>query len=390
MTACNIDIPPYTPPPPTKYTLDYAPLAVIDLSTFDRSPEDRTSLAHQLEDAVRNVGFWVVTGHDISDEEVNRQLSIAKAFFNLPLEDKREYAGDFANGSYLGYRERTRNIADTNVKENHEQLSVAKFDASGCRFPLHKFITPFASEIAAFQKKLWESVLKKLLVLIEILLELPEGHLISMHDYANPGDDYLSYRLYHHRTEEEWKEIEGKFRPGHTDFGSLSLVCNQTQTMSGLQIRTPQGEWKHVKPVPGGITVNAADTISMITNGYIKSTVHGVARPAPDQQGYDRQALLYFLRLNEDAEVVPVPSPVLKRLGYVKDEELLPRKNAVRGIGESATMLLQCSHELISSILEWSRARIKAYNYRDTIESVSEPAEFVYKELKAQVLYEKI
>ncbi|KAF8584755.1 gibberellin 2-oxidase [Ramaria rubella] len=368
MAASDIGIPPYTPPPPTKYTLDYAPLAIVDLSTFDRSPEDRALLARQLEDAVRNVGFWIVTGHGISDEEVNRQLSIGKAFFNTPLEDKREYAGDFANGSYMGYREQTRFIADTKVKENYEQLSVAKFDSSGCRFPLHKVILPFASEIEAFQKKLWELVLKKLLVLIEILLELPDGYLVSRHDYYKPSDDYLSYRIYHHRTDEEWKEIEGKFRPGlmrvdtnnywdglDTDFGSLTLVINQTQTVSGLQLRSPQGEWKHVKPVPGGITVN--------------STVHGVSRPPPDQQGYDRQALIYFLRLVEDAEVVPVPSPLLKRLGYVKDENLVA-KDPVRSI-------------------DWSRARIKAYNYRDTIESVSEPAEFVYKGLKVQVLYDE-
>ena len=41
-----------------------------------------------------------------------------------------------------------------------------------------------------------------------------------------------------------------------TDFGSLTLVFSGTQTVSGLQIRTPEGEWKHVQSIPGGITVN--------------------------------------------------------------------------------------------------------------------------------------
>jgi len=320
---------------------------------------------------VRNVGFWIVTGHGISDDEVNRQLAIGQAFFNLPLEDKCEYTCDFSQGSYMGYRERTRYIADTNVKENHEQLNIAKFDSSGCRSPLHKFLLEFESEIAAFQKNLWESLLKKVLVLIEILLELPDGYLVSRHDYSLPSEDYLGIRKYHHRTEEEWNEIEGKFRPGHTDFGSLSLVCNQTQTISGLQIRNPKGEWKHLKPVPGGITVNAADTLSMLTNGYIKSTVHAVTRPPPDQQDFDRFALLYFLRVAEEAEIVTVPSPVLKRLGYVKEEDLSSSKDAVRGS-------------------EWTRARVKAYNYRETIESSSEPEVFEYKGLQVQVRYEDI
>lgn len=43
-----------------------------------------------------------------------------------------------------------------------------------------------------------------------------------------------------------------------TDFGSISLVFSQTQTVSGLQLRTPNGDWKHVKSVPNGITVNVS------------------------------------------------------------------------------------------------------------------------------------
>jgi isopenicillin N synthase-like dioxygenase len=33
-----------------------------------------------------------------------------------------------------------------------------------------------------------------------------------------------------------------------------------SQHVAGLQIRTPEGEWKFVKPVAGGITCNAADS----------------------------------------------------------------------------------------------------------------------------------
>jgi hypothetical protein len=100
VTMCTptIDIPAYTPPLPTKYTLDYSPLAIIDISTFDRSPEDRVLLARQLDDAVHNVGFWIVIGHGISDDEVNRQLAIGQAFFKSPLDDRCEYTSDFARG----------------------------------------------------------------------------------------------------------------------------------------------------------------------------------------------------------------------------------------------------------------------------------------------------
>lgn len=57
---------------------------------------------------------------------------------------------------------------------------------------------------------------------------------------------------------------------GHTDFGSLTLLFSQH--VAGLQIRTPDGEWKYVKPVSGGITCNAADTLTFLTNGTLLVT----------------------------------------------------------------------------------------------------------------------
>lgn len=54
-------------------------------------------------------------------------------------------------------------------------------------------MVPFQDEIARFQKKLWELVLKKLLVLLAILLELPEQYFVERHEYDKASDDYLCY-----------------------------------------------------------------------------------------------------------------------------------------------------------------------------------------------------
>ena len=77
--------------------------------------------------------------------------------------------------------------------------------------------------------------------------------------------------VYHPRSNEERKLINDGFGSGHTDFGSLTLLFSQN--VAGLQIKTPQGDWKYVKPVPGAITVNSADVLTFLTKGYIKSTI---------------------------------------------------------------------------------------------------------------------
>lgn len=106
---------------------------------------------------------------------------------------------------------------------------------------------------------------------------------------------------------------------GHTDFGSLTLLFRQP--VAALQVRSPEGGWKWVRPHPGSITVNVADALEMLTNGFLKSSIHRVVVPPPDQRDADRLGVLYFVRPEDDLELRPVRSPVLERLGYDKVQE---------------------------------------------------------------------
>ena len=111
----------YQRPPQTKEELDWAPLVELDISRFDE-PGENLKLAAQLEEAVRNVGFWIVTGHGITDEEVLRQLAIATAFYKLPTEEKAKVHIDLANNLNWGYREPVRDMGPTGLKECVESV----------------------------------------------------------------------------------------------------------------------------------------------------------------------------------------------------------------------------------------------------------------------------
>jgi gibberellin 2-oxidase len=112
-------------------------------------------------------------------------------------------------------------------------------------------------------------VVRKLFVLISIILELPENYLADAHDYDKVSDDHLRYMIYNSRSAEDWDKVEAFTTGGHTDFGSLTLLFSQH--VAGLQIRTPEGQWKYVRPVEGGITCNTADTLTFLTNGKFTS-----------------------------------------------------------------------------------------------------------------------
>ena len=119
----RILVKPWSRPRETSENLDWAPLVKIDLSHFDE-PGGKQELAKQLYDAVTKVGFWVVVNTGLDDERVLKQFSIGNTFFKEPLEEKRTAPCNFAEGEYFGYRENSRWIGDTGVKENVEMVWI--------------------------------------------------------------------------------------------------------------------------------------------------------------------------------------------------------------------------------------------------------------------------
>ncbi|KIK65028.1 hypothetical protein GYMLUDRAFT_39442 [Collybiopsis luxurians FD-317 M1] len=310
----------WTEHPATSESLDWAPLAIIDLAKFDQ-PGGKQKLANELKDAVKLWGFWTVINSGIPHEQLSRQLDIGNTFFKQPLAEKRKVACNFSEGNYFGYREPIRFIGNSDVKENMEMLNLPKYSSGLEDLPRHDFIKAYQEEIKPFHRLVWDNVIRKLFILFAIILELPEDYFVERHHYDLPSEDHLRYMIYHPRAAEEDAKIGGQWSSGHTGENFCSLTLLFSQSVAALQIRTPSNEWKWVKHVPGGITCNAADTLSFLTKGYIKSTIHRVVRPPADQANLERLGLFYFVRPGNDVPMVPAPSPVLIREGYLSEEE---------------------------------------------------------------------
>jgi isopenicillin N synthase-like dioxygenase len=148
---------------------------------------------------------------------------------------------------------------------------------------------------------------------------LPEDYFSSRHLYDDQSEDHLRYMTYHPRSAEQDAKVQNTWSRAHTDFGSLTLLWSQN--VAGLQLKAPSGEWKYVPPVDDGIICNVGDTLDFWSAGYFKSTTHRVVRPPKDQDQILRLGLFYFVRPGDDVDIQPVPSPLLKRLGLVKEDQ---------------------------------------------------------------------
>ncbi|WVR09331.1 hypothetical protein IAU60_006397 [Kwoniella sp. DSM 27419] len=307
--------------PETKEDLDWADLPKIDLALFS-IPEGRQTLAATLIEAIRTKGFFYVINYGIPQSAVDRQFSLGAKFYELPLEEKSKYVPDLESGEYNGYRPAGRAVLGGGVRDQTEVYNIPKFDGYHDR-DHPEVIKENLGEIEQFAKSLHTNVLDPLHTLIAIALELPEDYFTNLHKYANPSEDHLRYMMYRRFTPSQLDQIQnqgdGLYTLGHTDLGSLTLLFRQP--VAALQIKDHQtGEWKWAKPLDGSLTVNSCDALSFLTGGYIKSTVHRVSIPPPDQNQYDRLGLLYFARPSNDLPLATIDSPVLRRAGYTQNE----------------------------------------------------------------------
>lgn len=297
--------------------MDWADLVTLDLSTFS-TPKGKEKLAKQLSYAIQEIGFFYIVKFGLSQQQVDRQFAIGKSFFELPIEEKLLYRADLENGGYNGYKPKGLRQIVPGQFDNTEIYNIPKFIPAFER-PQPELIKENWSEISKFGKHIHDEVVTKLLTLFAIILELPETFFTDRHRYSEKSDCHLRYMKYHKRSAETNEKLNNVWVKGHTDFGSLTLLFRQP--VAALQVRTPQETWKWVKPYPGSITVNIADSLSFLTNGFLKSSIHRVVAPPADQAHLDRIGVLYFVRPEDKLPLVPVQSPVLDRLGLKPAED---------------------------------------------------------------------
>ncbi|KAK7996448.1 hypothetical protein PG989_004488 [Apiospora arundinis] len=343
--------------PETTYKLDWADLATLDLSRFDQ-PGGKEELSKQLFEAIQKIGnvnlqksktrlsysdnmegFFYIVNFGLTQEQVDQQFAIGKEVFNLSTEEKLKYRADLEHGGYNGYKPTGVREIRPGIFDNTEIYNIPKFIPELER--AHPdVINANRDAIETFARHIHDDVVRKLLVLFARLLELPdEDHFLRSHRYDQRSDCHLRYMKYHRRTPAQNRELENVWIKGHTDFGSLTLLFRQP--VAALQVRAPkngesaEGEgyesvWKWVKPLPGSITVNIADSLEFLTNGFLPSSIHRVVAPPPDQADVDRLGVLYFVRPEDSLELRPVEgSRVLERLGYYSNDKSAESRSAV-------------------------------------------------------------
>ncbi|EMD36735.1 hypothetical protein CERSUDRAFT_123796 [Gelatoporia subvermispora B] len=305
-------IPLYEPAPATNEPLEFADLAVIDLSKAG-TPEGRADLAVQVRDAMSTQGFFYVINHGLTSSQNARIFDIANLPFDQVGEDeKKSLATDFqVTGTYTGYKLRGLWHIESGVKDQIEQYNVNRHVKSQDH---PKALIPLLPEIDAFARFNHFEVVHTLLRLFALGLELPEDRFVNMHNFDAAGATSVRFMKYFPREADEEALAKNVWLKGHADIGSVSVLWSQP--VGGLQIFSAEGKWKWIKHIENALVINTGDSMEFLSGGFYKPTIHRVIQPPADQRNHPRLGVFYFSMPDDDVKLAPqIDSPVLQKYG---------------------------------------------------------------------------
>ena len=284
----------------------------IDVSAYlNGDASEKESVARSLDQACREIGFLIITGHEISPEVIEKTRLVARQFFGLSSETKTRCKNPPRGYRALGSTAFSYSRGVKTPPDIREAYSMGP-----CDFPDddyhrnskgHFTPNPWPDEVPSMKDafcnyfRVMEELGRKMMRLCALALKLPESFFDKKFDRAS---DSLVVNYYPRQTV---KPVEGQLRGGaHTDYGAITLL-QRDNTPGGLQVRTKDDQWIDLPYVENSFVLNIGDMLSQWTNDHWRSTLHQVVNPPWDtSRNTDRISMAFFYDPNYETQILPL------------------------------------------------------------------------------------
>jgi len=281
--------------------------SLLTPSSSFSSQTEKNEVIRQLWEASSTVGFFQITDHGITEEEIDCAFRISESFFSQSLETKRQYALQREINCGYEYYEQTRPSAIHADQKESFQMTISQMTSNK--------MWPSETEVSGFQTTLETFAQKNHQVALTLLrcftgpLNLPHDCFDRSHD-MNQTDNQCTLRLLHYPTakrrvaDKEDSDTRLYRASPHTDWNCLTLLY-QREGQRGLEVYRSQaceGEWTGVIPRKGVITVNIGDMLMRWSDDRLRSTFHRVLHPYTDNDipCSERHSIAYFMQPNKN------------------------------------------------------------------------------------------
>lgn len=308
-------------------------LPIIDISSFldpASTEEARKNTAKAINAACINYGFFYLIGHGIPLEELDKIISLAQGFFDLPLEEKNMIKRFDAGGPECGDGARGYQGLGENVTGGLQDMQEAIDWYREWDFARHEKNNGTGTVKTLQGPNLWPARPAELRAVYEayisrvktvgaalvkamgVALDLPVSD-----DSANSTTEDV--KIFERNCSDSfwvmrmigYPPLSTPHTPGadisqfscgaHTDYGCVTLL-HTDDTPGALQVQLKDGTWLPADPIRGAFVVNIGDMIERWTNGLWKSTMHRVIHRGNKY----RISVPFFYEPNFDAVVKPL------------------------------------------------------------------------------------
>ena len=299
----------------TRQPTEFQTIPAIDISELLNGDDaQRHAVAKLLGQAAREVGFFYVVGHGISQACQDALFAQTRRLFDLPLEQKMAY--------YIGKSDNHRGYVPAGEEAPDPTKADAK-EAFDLSFELpedHPDViagTPmlganvwpeidgFANDVYAYYEAVF-GVGQALMQGFALSLNLDADHFLQ-HVRRPPSQ----LRLIHYPYDPTVEDAQGI--GAHTDYECFTLL---RPTAPGLEVMNGAGDWVDVPYRDDALIVNIGDMLEIWTNGEFVATSHRVRKVAEERYSFP-----LFFAADYHTIVAPLPQ-LVERDGQANYEPL--------------------------------------------------------------------
>ncbi|PHT90135.1 Thebaine 6-O-demethylase [Capsicum annuum] len=242
--------------------------------------------------ACKDWGFFQLVNHEVSLSLVEKVKSEIKAFFDLPMEEKKKF--EQQEGDSEGYGQAF--VVSEEQKLDWADILYMITLPTILRKP-HLFpMLPIALRNALEQ---YSAELKKLAM--KILYKMANALGMQDEDINILFEEGLQMMRINYYPPCPEPELVMGLCP-HSDSVGLTILL-QVSEVEGLQIKK-NGAWIPVTPLPDAFVVNIGDSLEIVTNGIYKSIEHR----AVVNEDKERISIATFFSPKLDGDFGPAPS----------------------------------------------------------------------------------
>ena len=297
-------------------------LRVCNLEDWFAGGERKENFIQNLGDSLRDIGFFALSGHGISKDDVDASYEAIEHFFNLDQEIKNTFENaDIARQrGYTPYGvEHAKDNPEPDLKEFWQTgRTLSEDNPLAGEFPKNFWPDSCSPDFEKHIDGLYNNMEKmsiELLKAASLFLDKDESWLPNM---AQDGNTILRVIHYPKLSPET---PDGAVRSAqHEDINLITLLIGATA--DGLQVMDHDGTWIDVEGNHEHIIVDSGDMLQNLTNGLFKSTTHRVVNP-PNTIS-DRYSMPMFVHPRGDVDLTPLPEFIAQTGG----KALYPEINA--------------------------------------------------------------